>query len=148
MAIKAELPKGEVPEEDLLLKATTGKSYFTDQLHLFEAAGSLVYSVRTDPARQMGLLEAEAGPLMSGLGGGIQAYQTSPNPQDANRQQMAVLTVHHHLLGLGHFAKGFPQVSDSQVETLPYQPPFKQMTEALLQALDAMKGERIIRDAV
>lgn len=86
----------------------------------------------------MTLLEAIAGPLMSGIGDGLQRPA----------EQQAILQVHHNLMALGNFAKGFPPVSESQVEALPYQAPFKQMTEALLQALDVMKRQRIVRDAV
>lgn len=138
MVISAQLPKVDSPEEDPLLKATTGKTYFGDQLHLFEAAGNLVYLTKADADKQISLLEAIAGPLMNGIGNGL-AYRDSLE---------SVLSVHHHLLALGNFAKGFPQVSDTQVEALPYQGPFKQMTEALLQALDGMKTQRVVRDSV
>lgn len=127
--------------EDPLMKAATGKSYFADQLHLFEAAGVLVYLTKNDPSSQMNLLAAIAGPLMAGIGAGVEQYRSNPS------DQMAILHVHHHLLALGHFAKGFPSVSDDQVEAQPYQQPFKQMTDALLQALDAMKTQRVVRDA-
>ena len=138
MTIQATLPEPDTPDEDVLLKATTGQTLFTDQLYLFEAAGNLVYMLtKSDPTRQMSLLEAVAGPLMSGIGDGL---QRANDPQ-------AVLQVHHNLMALGNFAKGFPQVSDSQVEALPYQPAFKRMTEALLEALSVMKTRRIVRDA-
>lgn len=137
MVITADLPHLDTPDEDPLVKATIGKSYFTDQLHLFEAAGNLVYLTRTDPAKHISLLETVAGPLMAGIGAGL-----------ASGNLQAVLSVHHHLLALGNFAKGFPQVTDTQIEALPYQPPFKQMTEALLQALRGMKTQRVVRDSV
>ncbi|KAI9638936.1 armadillo-type protein [Dioszegia hungarica] len=129
MIITADLPH-VAPDEDPLVKATTGKSYFADQLYLFEAAGSLVYLTKADAAKQISLLEAIAGPLMA-----------MPTGDD----NLAVLSVHHHLLALGNFAKGFPQVMDTT--ELPYQGPFKQMTEALLQALEGMKTQRIVRDS-
>lgn len=136
MTVQVEALETDTPDEDPLIKATTGKSYFMDQLYLFEAAGALVYVTRSDAGRQIPLLEAVAGPLMQGLGSSLQ----SGDPQ-------AVLSVHHHLLALGNFAKGFPQVGEEQLETLPYQAPFKQMTEALLQALEAMKTQRVVRDS-
>ena len=142
MIIEAKLPEADTPEDDLLLIATSGKTYFQDQLHLFDAAGNLVCLTKTEAARQMPLLEAIAGPLMASIGSGLQKYRDTP--QDLG----AVLSVHHHLLALGNFAKGFPQIGDAQLETVPYQPPFKQMTEALLQALDVMKTQRVVRDSV
>lgn len=135
MVIAAVLPSLDTPDEDPLQKATVGKSYFVDQLHLFEAAGGLIYLTRTEANKQISLLEAIAGPLISGL---------APSSDDLQ----AVLSVHHHLLALGNFAKGFPQVLDTQVEALPYQGPFKQMTEALLQTLEARKSYRVVRDSV
>lgn len=141
LAINPQLPEADTAEEDVLLKATTGRSYFQDQLHLFEAAGVLVYLTRSDPSSQMNFLAAIAGPLMTGIGSGLDQYRR--NPSDL----VAVLGVHHHLLALGHFAKGFPPVSEEQIDAQPYQQPFKQMTEALLEALDVMKTQRIIRDS-
>lgn len=142
LRIDVVLPRADTPEEDVLAKATNAKTYFNDQLHLFEAAGNLIYMTRSDATRQMPLLEAFAGPLMGGIGAGLQRYRATP--QDLS----AVLQVYLHLYALGHFAKGFPSISDSQLETLPYLPPFKQMTEALLEALDVMKTQRIVRDGV
>jgi exportin-T len=142
LTITPVLPEADTPEEDILLKATNTKDYFQDQLHLFEAAGVLVYLTRSDASGQMNLLAAIAGPLMAGIGQGLEEYRQNP----ANL--LAVLSVHHHLLALGHFAKGFPPVSDDQLEAQPYQQPFKQMTEALLEALTVMKTQRIIRESV
>ncbi|WVQ96040.1 hypothetical protein IAU59_003140 [Kwoniella sp. CBS 9459] len=135
------LPSADSPDESPLAKATTGKTYAADQLYLFEAAGFLIYFTKSDPQKQMGLLEAVAGPLMSGMAAGVERYRSAPT------DLQAVLQVHHHLMALGHFAKGFPTVTDNQVEALPYTPPFKQMTEALLQALDVLKSQRVVRDA-
>ncbi|WWC65824.1 uncharacterized protein I303_108446 [Kwoniella dejecticola CBS 10117] len=133
--------KPDSPDDNPLIKATTGKTYAVDQLYLFEAAGYLIYLTKSDTSKHITLLEAIAGPLMSGMATGVERYRSD------STDLQAVLQVHHHLMALGHFAKGFPTVSDSQVETLPYTPPFKQMTEALLQALDAVKSERVVRDA-
>lgn len=144
MGINAELPEPDVPEEmsSILSKATTGKSYFQDQLYVFDAAGILVYTTKTDGTRQLQLLEAIAGPLMTAIGSGLERYRQN------NQDLQAVLVVHHNLLALGNFAKGFPAGSDSKLDSVPYTPAFKQMTEALLQALDTMKTERVVRDAV
>nr|XP_019043552.1 exportin-T [Kwoniella bestiolae CBS 10118]OCF22482.1 exportin-T [Kwoniella bestiolae CBS 10118] len=141
LVINADVPSADSPDEDPLTKATTGKSYAVDQLYLFEAAGQLIYLTKSDSNKQIPLLEAIAGPLMSGMASGVERFRTDPN------DLQAVLQVHHHLMALGHLAKGFPMVSDTQVEKLPYTPAFKQMTEALLQALDAVKTQRVVRDA-
>ncbi|KAK8849681.1 hypothetical protein IAR55_005016 [Kwoniella newhampshirensis] len=141
MGVEAIVPTVDTPEESPLTKATTGRNYAADQLYLFEAAGNLVYLVKSEPSRLIALLEAIAGPLMTGMATGVERYRSAPD------DIQAVLQVHHHLMALGHFAKGFPMVSDSQVEALPYQPAFKQMTEALLQALNVMKSQRVVRDA-
>jgi exportin-T len=141
LQIHPKLPQADTPDDDPLLKATTGKNYFQDQLHLFEASGTLVYLTKSDPQSQMSFLAAIAGPLMAGVGAGLEQYKSSP------QDQMAVLHVHHHLMALGHFAKGFPAVSDDQLEAQPYRQPFRQMTEALLEALEVMKTQRVVRDS-
>jgi exportin-T len=142
MVIETKLPEPDTPDDDVLDKATKGKTYISDQLYLFEAAGNLVHATRNDAAGHIQLLEAVVGPLMSTIGSGLERYR-----RDSSDLQ-AVLEVHDHLLALGNFAKGFPAVSDKQLEALPYTPPFKQMTEALLQALEVMKTRRIVRDSV
>ena len=121
------------------MKATTGKTYLSDQLHIFEAAGNLVSLIRNDAPRQLSLLEAVAGPLMSDLS------ETMNRPQEPQ----AALKAHNSLMALGHFAKGFPvrSADDTTSSTVSYEPPFKQMTQALLQALDVWKTQRIVRDA-
>jgi exportin-T len=136
------LPEPESADDNVLAKATVGRSYFADQLHLFEAAGVLVRLAKVDPQRQMAYLEAVAGPLMATMGTALERYKQAPN------DLLAVLQVHHQLMALGNFAKGFPTLSDDQIEALAYQPAFKQMTEALLQALNVMKTQRVVRDAV
>jgi len=136
LVIEAKVPEPETPDEDVMLKAVTGSTYLSDQLYLFEAAGNLIYLTRSDATKQMALLEALAGPLMSNIGDGL---RRPTEPQ-------AILQVHHNLMALGHFAKGFPHTQDNQIEQLPYTPPFKQMTEALLEALNVMKKERVVRD--
>jgi exportin-T len=128
-------------EEDPLLKATTGKSYFMDQTYLFEAAGVLVYVTRANPDRQLSLLQAVAGPVIGGLGDALTAYRAN------NADLSAVLSVHHHLLALGNFAKGFPLNREEELASLPYQAPFKRMTEALLEALETLKTHRVVRDS-
>ncbi|ORX37714.1 tRNA binding protein [Kockovaella imperatae] len=133
--IDSALPTPDFPEQDVLVKATTGRSYLSDQLYIYEAAGNLISLVRSDPTQQLALLEAVAAPLVSDL--------TDPTDSPQN-----VLKVHNSLMALGHFAKGFPILNPSQDEsTLPYEPAFKQLTQALLQTLDRLKTRRIIRDA-
>lgn len=142
MVINSSLPEPDTPDDDPLAKATMGKSYIQDQLYLFEAAGNLVHITRTEPVQHIQLLEAVVGPLMTNIGSGLERYRQN------STDLQAVLEVHDNLLALGNFAKGFPAASDKQLEALPYTPPFKQMTEALLQALEVMKTRRIVRDAV
>lgn len=63
---------------------------------------------------------------------------------------LAVLKVHHLLQALASVAKGFPEMSEQIVKAgLPNRiESFKQIGEAALVILDAMIGQRIIRDAV
>ena len=121
-----------------MAKATKGQTYISDQLHLFEAAGNLISAVKADARQQQSLLESVAGPLMADLAEAM----SRPN------ERQAVLKAHNSLMALGNFAKGFPILTDSQVDfTPPYNSPFRQMTTALLQTLDVMKTQRVVRDA-
>ena len=141
MIINATLPQLETPEDDVLTMATSGRSYFSDQLHLFEAAGILIYATKSNASRQVSLLEAVVRPLMEAIGAGLRTYQQSTG----DVRLKTILQVHHNLLALGNLAKGFPQ---SDATSLAYQTPFKQMTEALLEALNVMKAERVVRESV
>lgn len=55
--IQVDLPPPETPGEDVLAKAANRGSPFDSQLYLFEALGTLISMLGTDPSRQVGLLK-------------------------------------------------------------------------------------------
>lgn len=84
-------------------------------------------------------------PLLSELSQSLQAYM------GGGQTLLYVLQAHHHIRALGGISKGFP---DAPVPTpagyvpAPWTSVFKQVAEAILVSLEAMNGQRLVRDAV
>jgi exportin-T len=128
----------------VLIKATTGSQPFDNQLYLFEAVGTLISLIWRDPSEQLRLMEAVIGPLVRDIDAGLQKPMTG-GPDDA----LQILQIHHLIMSIGSIAKGFPDAP----EILPAQPPqwiaaFEQASDGIFRALDVMKSQRIVRDAV
>jgi len=144
LPVVAVLPQLENPEENVLIKATTGSQPFDNQLYLFEAVGTLISLLWRDPSEQLRLMEAVIGPLVRDIDAGLRKPMTG-GPDDA----LQILQIHHLIMSIGSIAKGFPDAP----EILPTQPPqwiaaFEQASDGIFRALDVMKSQRIVRDAV
>lgn len=146
MTVTAVLPEPDGTGDDLLVKATTGTHAFNDQLYLFETVGTLISLLKKpeQAEQQKVMLEVAASPLTASIMAGLNHYQ-----QVGSGDLLAILQIHHLLLALGHFAKGFPPASDDANAPEPtHAAAFKQMTEGVLQIVEIMKSHRVIRDAV
>ena len=144
LPVVAVLPQLENPEENVLIKATTGSQPFDNQLYLFEAVGTLISLLLRDPSEQLRLMEAVIGPLVRDIDAGLRKPMTG-GPDDA----LQILQIHHLIMSIGSIAKGFPDAP----EILPTQAPqwiaaFEQASDGIFRALDVMKSQRIVRDAV
>ena len=89
-------------------------------------------------------MEAVIGPLVRDIDAGLRKPMTG-GPDDA----LQILQIHHLIMSIGSIAKGFPDAP----EILPTQPPqwiaaFEQASDGIFRALDVMKSQRIVRDAV
>lgn len=145
LTVQAQLPESENPDEDLLVKATTGPQPFDNHLYVFEAVASLVSLVKVE-SEQVSFLQAVMNPLIRGIEESLQRLgmsSTAPNPLD-------VLQMHHLILAIGSLARGFPDAPEHVVEGQPpvaWHAPFQQGIEAILKALEFLKSYRCIRDA-
>ncbi len=145
LPVVAVLPEMENPEDDVLVKATTGAQPFDNQLYLFEAVGTLIGLLWQDPQEQLRLLQAVLGPLIRDIDAGLRKPLTGNTSNDA----LGILQIHHLVSAIGSIAKGFPEAPD----VLPPESPvwisaFEEAGDAIFRALDVMKTQRIVRDAV
>lgn len=142
LPIVAVLPDTDNPSDDVLLKATTGSQPFDTHVYLYESVGALIALVKNSD-EQSGLLQAAFGPLVQELAAAVQRIASGSQPDP-----LQVLQVHHVILAIGALARGLSELRDGP-SSLPisFVPAFKQPSEAVLQALEAYKNFRIIRDA-
>ncbi len=144
LPVVAVLPEMESPEDNVLIKATTGSQPFDNQLYLFEAVGTLISLLWRDPSEQLRMMQAVIGPLVRDIDAGLQRPMTG-GTEDA----LQILQIHHLVMSIGSIAKGFPDAP----ELLPAEAPmwisaFEQAADGIFRALDVMKSQRIVRDAV
>lgn len=143
LPIVAVLPEVENPGDDVLAKATTGSQPLDTHIYLYESVGTLISLVR-DPAQQNPMLQAAFGPLVQELASAVQRSASGVRPE-----LVQVLQVHHVIMCIGAFARGFPEPGEQISPTAPsWVATFEQPSQAVLQALESYKAYRIIRDAV
>ena len=143
LPIVAVLPEAENPGDDVLIKATTGSQPFDTHVYLYESVGTLI-SLERDPDQQNPMLQAAFGPLVQELASAVQRSASGVQPE-----LVQVLQVHHVIMAIGAFARGFPEPGEVPPPTAPsWVAAFEQPSQAVLQALEAYKSYRIIRDAV
>ncbi|KAG5437058.1 hypothetical protein PCANB_001179 [Pneumocystis canis] len=107
-------------------------------LYLFEASGLLISADTLSKDKRICLTHSILKPLFSDL----QIYLSRDKNDNIN-----VLHIHHIIMAIGNFAKGFPDIPrkssiiDSVSET------FLQASEIILVALETLKDKEIIREA-
>ena len=144
LPVVAVLPEMDSPEDNVLIKATTGSQPFDNQLYLFEAVGTLISLLWRDPSEQLRMLEAVIGPLVRDIDAGLQRPMNG-GTDDA----LQILQIHHLIMSIGSIAKGFPDAPETLSKDAPvWISAFEQASDGIFRALDVMKSQRIVRDAV
>lgn len=138
-----DLPKLESPEDDLLAEAIKNPGLFDSQLYIFETVGSLVSLLSKNPEQQASVLLSIVTPLMDVL-------STNLSLVKSDKDVIPILNVHHAIMALGNIAKGFPDYPSPVPEGYSFAPleVFRQVSRAILVALEAMKAFKAVRDAV
>ncbi|TFY81654.1 hypothetical protein EWM64_g2359 [Hericium alpestre] len=141
LVIQAELPELESPEDDLLTAAVRD-TYFEAQLYMFETVGTLISLFGKSSEQTAALLLSFVKPLLNELSVNLQAIR---GPQDV----LPIVKVHHVIMALGNIAKGFPDYVYPlpQGYTAPPLDVFREVAQAILVSLEAMKGFKPVRDA-
>jgi exportin-T len=141
LTIRVELPEVEPNEpNDPLTEATSTPD---PQLYLFETVGTLVHVFFRTPEQSAALLLSVVTPLLDELSTNLRAFEEK---QDV----LPIVKIHHVIMALGNIAKGFPDfptpVPDDYM--LPPLHVFRNMAQAILMSLGAMKEFKVVRDAV
>ena len=141
LTIRVELPEVDPYEpNDPLTEATSTPD---PQLYLFETVGTLVHLFFRTPDQSSALLLSVVTPLLEELSANLRAFEEQ---QDV----LPIVKIHHVIMALGNIAKGFPDypipVPDDFI--LPPLHVFRNIAQAILMSLGAMKEFKVVRDAV
>ncbi|KAG4304608.1 hypothetical protein PORY_002001 [Pneumocystis oryctolagi] len=138
LIIKIEPVSKTNTDNDINIDITTTKNLFDNTLCLFEAAGLLISLDAIDKNKKTCLTQSILKPLFSDL-------QTclSKNVND----NINILHIHHIIIAIGNFAKGFPDVFYKSLAVNSVLEIFLQASEIILVALETLKHREIIREA-
>jgi exportin-T len=158
LSTEAEIPVEEISElsadatlNEVLSEIINHAAKFDAQVSMFEATGTLLSILFRDPEPQRAIFRNLVQPILNQMESGLQRYRANPNPPVTDTQALVtILTLHHDITALGHFAKGFPDMPSNPHPGYipPPIPIFQQSVEAILVALDTVNHIKIIRDAV
>ncbi|KAJ5099298.1 hypothetical protein N7532_006299 [Penicillium argentinense] len=146
LVIKAELPsEGDdgdgMSSED---HESSADAIFNSQLYLFEAVG-IICSTHGVPAdKQVLYAQTVLQPIFTDMEQAIQVAKTN--------DERAILQIHHDIMALGTFARGFSDWTPGSHTTANLPAPevseaFSQVAEATLVALESLKGSFNVRTA-
>ena len=141
LVIRVELPEVDPNEpNDPLTEATSTPD---PQLYLFETIGTLVHLFFKTPEQSAALLLSVVTPLLDDLSANLRAFEGT---QDV----LPIIKIHHIVMALGNIVKGFPDYPTPVPEdfVLPPLPVFRNIAQAILTSLGAMKEFKVVRDAV
>lgn len=141
LIIRVELPEVDPNEpNDPLTEATSTPD---PQLYLFETVGTLVHLFFKTPEQSAALLLSVVTPLLEDLSANLQAFE---GKQDV----LPIVKIHHIIMALGNIVKGFPDYPMPVPEdfVLPPLHVFRNVAQAILTSLGAMKEFKVVRDAV
>jgi exportin-T len=141
LTIRVELPEVDPNEpNDPLTEATSTPN---PQLYLFETAGTLVHLFFKTPEQCAAFLLSVVTPLLEELSTNLRVFE---GKQDV----LPIVKIHHVIMALGNVAKGFPDYPTPVPEdfVLPPLQVFRNIAQAILMSLGAMKEFKVVRDAV
>lgn len=142
LAIQVDLPTPDSPEDDLLTEAIKNPGLFDHQLYIFETVGILVSLLSKARDQQASILLSIVTPLLDGL-------STNLTLVKSKEDVIPIVQVHHTIMALGNIAKGFPDYPSPVPEGYSFSPleVFRQVSHAILVALEAMNAFKCVRDA-
>jgi exportin-T len=146
LAIHAELPSETEDGDDMSSADHEGSAdaFFTSQLYLFEAVGSLCSSQAIHIDKQVVYAQSVMSPLFADMEQNLVTAKSG--------DERSVLQIHHDIMALGTLARGFSDwVPGTTASSRPPAPEisdaFGQVAEATLVALESLKTSFNIRTA-
>ncbi|KAF3937224.1 Exportin-T [Dactylella cylindrospora] len=115
---------------------------FNSQLSLFEAVGSIASSTTLSVVDQKALLQTILSPLF---------LDVETNLEAANlNDQLAILQIHHDIMAMGTFTKGFGdglRLQSTTPEDRALATEFQATAEGIVNALENLKTSKLVREA-
>ncbi|ODQ63294.1 Xpo1-domain-containing protein [Nadsonia fulvescens var. elongata DSM 6958] len=152
LTIKAELPKKD-DDSELSADAAAEEGTFDSQLYLFELCGLIIASVN-DVDTQIQLIERILQPIFADTEQGL---RQSGGNGGRNTDPLVALQIHHNLMALGTFARGFDDSVPAIVAAKGAIPKkvydsrllqeFKNITQVSIVALETLPCIEILRDS-
>ncbi|ANB11334.1 Los1p [Sugiyamaella lignohabitans] len=145
LVVRAELPSSDNDSE--MSADSASDSVFDAQLYLFELLGLLFANADDNQAR------TPTQQLLQAIYSDIERCLSSSNGTDSSpEQQQLILQVHHNLMVLGTFARGFDDVTISggpvgRSASKPSIQELKGSTQVILVVLERLSKFQIIRDS-
>lgn len=142
LVIQVDLPTPDSPEDDLLTEAIKNPGLFDHQLYIFETVGILVSLLSKEREQQASILLSIVTPLLDVLSTNLALVKSKEDV-------IPIVQIHHAIMALGNIAKGFPDYPSPVPEGYSFAPleVFRQVSRAVLVALEAMNVFKCVRDA-
>ncbi|KAF3083296.1 pre-tRNA nuclear export protein [Orbilia oligospora] len=115
---------------------------FNSQIYLFEAIGSISSSSSLSVADQKTVLHTILSPLFSDVEANLEAAKRN--------DQLAVVQIHHNIMAMGQFAKGFAdglKIQGPTSEDRSLTTEFQATAEGIVSALENLKTSKQVREA-
>lgn len=146
LAIHAELPSEAEDGDDMSSADHEGSAdaFFTSQLYLFEAVGSLCSSHAISGDKQVVYAQSVMSPIFADMEQNLVTAKAG--------DERSLLQIHHDIMALGTLARGFSDwvpgtTASSRPPTPEISDAFGQVAEATLVALESLKTSFNIRTA-
>ncbi|KAK6361200.1 pre-tRNA nuclear export protein [Orbilia blumenaviensis] len=144
LVVKANVPGSTGGEEEDISSddESPADAVFNSQIYLFEAAGSIASSAHLSVVDQKAVLHTILNPLFSDVEANLEAAKRN--------DQVAIIQIHHNIMAMGQFAKGFadglklqgPTTEDRSLTT-----EFQATAEGIVSALENLKSSKQVREA-
>ncbi|EWC43484.1 hypothetical protein DRE_07516 [Drechslerella stenobrocha 248] len=142
LTIKAVVSSSSDDEDEISSDdESPNDAVFNSQLHLFEAVGSIASSALS-VADQKTVLQTILSPLFSDVEANLEAAKRN--------DQLATLQIHHDIMAMGTFAKGFADPLKAQPtppEDGSLASEFQAAAEGIVSALENLKASKPVREA-
>ncbi|EPS43840.1 hypothetical protein H072_2067 [Dactylellina haptotyla CBS 200.50] len=143
LAIKAVVASRSEDEDDISSDDDSASdAVFNSQLYLFEAVGSIASTTNLSIADQKAVLQTILSPLFSDVEANLEAAKRN--------DPFAMLQIHHNIMAMGQFAKGFAEglkVQSTTPEDRSLAPEFQATAEGIVSALENLKTSKLVREA-